>query len=241
MPQCVVGDGRHVLHHDHVGGPAAEVEREVAVLVHPQVVEPGLARPGGGWPRGSPGAGPTPTPRCAGWLAATTAAVSPSPHPRWTKRSRCGDVRRALAREQGGGGEPGGRQLAREPRRRQGRPSRGDTLARSADRCDAAPMIKVGLQIPNFTYPGRGARAALRARGGDRRGRRGGRRRHRDGDGPLLPAAPAGPAGARDVRGVHAARRHRRPHAHGQAGHARHRGHLPEPGDPGQDRHHAST
>ena len=91
-------------------------------------------------------------------------------------------------------------------------------------------MIRFGLQVPDFTYPGCRARRAVRAGRDHRRHRRAGRVRRRHGDGPLLPAAAARPARPRDVRGVHAARRDRRPYRTGAARHARHRRHVPQPG-----------
>ena len=70
-------------------------------------------------------------------------------------------------------------------------------------------MIRAGLQIPNFTYPGVAPDDLFERVADRRRHRRGGGLRHRDGDGPLLPAALARPARPRDVRGVHVARRTR--------------------------------
>ena len=90
-----------------------------------------------------------------------------------------------------------------------------------------APMTtRLGLQIPNFSFPGVPDLAlfeqvaAIAAQAED------GRLRHRVRDGPLLPAADARPAGPGDARGVHAARRARGAHAPRAARDARHGQHA---------------
>ena len=173
---------------------------------------------------------------------------APARHPRAVAEDRrLAAAHRAARRRRHRDQDPAGLD-ARWTARREDRPSGRSSSCPGFDRTPRrnptagwhpAPMIKVGLQIPNFTYPDTDAGGPLREGGRRGRRRRGGRRRHRHGDGPLLPAGHDGPARARDVRGLHAARRAGRPHEDGQARHARHRRHLPQPGDPRQDRHHA--
>ena len=80
-----------------------------------------------------------------------------------------------------GTGGPGGRDAPR--------PAPRGRLSTSRETRETAGMIRLGFQIPNFTYPGVAAGRPVRAggrRGGHRRVRR---LRHRHRDGPLLPTA----------------------------------------------------
>ena len=100
-------------------------------------------------------------------------------------------------------------------------------------------MTRIGLQIPNFTYPDVDAGRPVRAGGRDRRHGRAVGLRHRLRDGPLLPAAAIGPPEhemfeAYTLLGALAARTEQRP-----ARHARHRRDLPQPGAAGEGGHRA--
>ena len=88
-------------------------------------------------------------------------------------------------------------------------------------------FVKIGVHVPDFTYPGGAAprsRADLARIAAGRRRRRG---RPAQRHGPRL-ADRSGRAGrARHARGVHHARLPRRAHRAGQAADARHRRHVP--------------
>ena len=106
-------------------------------------------------------------------------------------RERPSAARRAAAAD--GARDPGGSRWFR-PGRAQPVPTSAPAPARLPDDQGRTPD-------PQLHLSGHPPRRALRAGGVHRRGRRGRRGRHRDGDGPLLPAAAAGTDRPRDVRG----------------------------------------